>query len=136
MLNNLKQGQGPQSLVQEPQGHEPQSLEPVHGPMHLPEVGICPVCKGTKRMSVRGIPHATTMPGYQGPGTSEPETADCTNCGAQYMFGRPTGLVKHNRDNIPCTHSYDQLHIGTNPKCIHLYQCRHCGDFMELDSGD
>jgi rubredoxin len=113
--------------------------EPMH--QHLPDVGTCPVCKGSKRMSVQGIQYATTMPGYKGPGTTAqgqpvPETADCTNCGAQYMFGRPTGLVKHNTDGVPCTHVYDQLSVGHNARCIHLYQCRHCGDFLETDSGD
>ena len=61
------------------------------------------------------------------------DTLACRNCGAQRMYGQPTGKVRLNKDGVPCTHSYYSVHVG---RCLTRYTCEHCGDSHVIDSGD
>ncbi|CAB4131457.1 hypothetical protein UFOVP276_208 [uncultured Caudovirales phage] len=78
------------------------------------QIGTCPVCEGTK--------HKNTDP-----------LSDCTNCGGQYMWGKPTGIVRLRSDGTPCTHEYTGSKDGN---CLHGFSCKHCGDAYQIDSGD
>lgn len=95
---------------------------------HPRAVGICPVCNGTKRVAVSPDQHRFSA-GY----SAIDHTIPCQNCGGQYMFSVPTGLVWHNKDDKPCTHEYQGHKIGN---CLHEYRCIHCGDTYQIDSGD
>jgi hypothetical protein len=75
------------------------------------EKGTCPVCNGTGKHQDR----------------------ECRNCGGQYMYGKATGLVKLNREGVPCTHSYRGETVG---RCLTDYTCIHCGERHQIDSGD
>ena len=97
-------------------------------PVHLPHVGICPVCNGTKRQNYTG-PDAEVIYGFD----PESKTLPCRNCGGQYMFGTPLGLVVLNANNIPCTHEYKHV---SSVRCLHTFQCIHCLDTYQIDSGD
>ena len=77
---------------------------------HAPGYGECPVCHGTE---VRA------------------DGERCRNCGAQYMFGYPTGSSKLRPDGTPCTHSYAGETTGRGRT---TYKCRHCGDTYAIDS--
>ena len=61
------------------------------------------------------------------------DTLPCNNCGGQYMFGRPTGQVRLNKDGEPCTHQYVSKYIG---RCLTEYFCVWCADKHTIDSGD
>jgi hypothetical protein len=61
------------------------------------------------------------------------DTLDCGNCGGQYQWPQPTGLVKANTQGEPCVHEYSTRTIG---RCLHEHVCRHCGDYYQIDSGD
>lgn len=93
--------------------------------------GTCPVCKGTCRVPVPQDQqqYKTSRSGYD-PAT---DTFPCTNCGAQYMFGVSTGLVKLDHSGQPCTHQYEYKLAG---RCYHRYTCKNCGDVYYIDSGD
>ena len=95
--------------------------------------GPCPVCNGTGHMpcpdNLRPYASKNGWYGYH----AESDTVDCTNCGAQYMFSKPSGQVNLNKDGVPCTHSYDGETVSN---CYHKYVCRHCGDTYHIDSGD
>jgi len=73
---------------------------------------VCPVCKGSLKKS---------------------DGRDCTNCGGQYMWGSPVGVVRLRKDGTPCTHEYTGAVLGN---CLRGYSCIHCGDAYEIDSGD
>lgn len=94
--------------------------------------GTCPVCNGTCRVPAGDTPHKRVLYGYD----KDTDTLACSNCGGQYMYGRPTGKVRLRRDNgEPCTHAYS----GANPnnyRCYVGYSCIHCGDSYEIDSSD
>jgi hypothetical protein len=91
----------------------------------------CTVCAGSGRVPV--VPelerHKRYISGYD-PVT---DTFGCTNCGAQYQWGRTTGLVKPNKQGKACVHEYTHRNIG---RCLHEHVCRHCGDYYQIDSGD
>lgn len=93
--------------------------------------GVCPVCNGTGRESVTPEleKYKRVISGYD----EETDTFSCRNCGTQYMFGKPLGIVPLNKEGNPCTHSYT---IETVGKSFHKYYCKHCGDTFHVDSGD
>ncbi len=91
----------------------------------------CPVCNGSCRVAVPESVqrYKSVMAGYD----SATDTIPCHNCGAQYMWGSPTGLVNVNTQGEPCTHSYVGENVG---RCLTKYTCKHCGDSYKIDSGD
>jgi len=95
--------------------------------------GVCPVCNGSGHMPCPddlrdyGVKHGWY--GYR----ADDDTVTCTNCGGQYMYGRPTGEVRLNKDGEPCKHSYTSQTVG---RCLTEYTCQHCGDRYQIDSGD
>lgn len=94
------------------------------------EKGTCPVCNGTHRVAYTGEPRwAGVTAGYD-LGTN---TVPCRNCGGQYMFGRPTGIVSMDYSGQPCRHEYTSEKAG---RCLTEYTCKHCGDRYQIDSGD
>ena len=94
------------------------------------EKGTCPVCNGTLRVAYDGEPRwAGVTAGYD----LGSNTVPCRNCGGQYMFGRPSGLVSIDYSGQPCVHDY----IGRNAgRCLTEYTCKHCGERHQIDSGD
>ena len=96
-------------------------------------MGPCPVCNGTGHMpcpdNLRSYGTSNGWYGYR----VEDDTVDCRNCGAQYMFSKPTGQVRLNKDGVPCVHEYTGALAG---RCYHRYTCKHCGDVYHIDSGD
>ena len=95
------------------------------------EYGVCPVCNGSKRVQ-EVIPDYAKAGGWYGY-SADDDCVDCTNCGAQKMYGKPTGIVRMNKEGKPCTHSYKGERIG---RCLMSYTCEHCGDHFDVDSGD
>jgi transcription elongation factor Elf1 len=97
------------------------------------EFGVCPVCNGSGHMKcpdhLRRYGQNYNWYGYR----AEDDTVDCMNCGAQYMFGQPTGQVKLRPDGTPCTHDYYPQKYGVS---LTKYTCVHCGDAHNIDSGD
>jgi hypothetical protein len=91
--------------------------------------GVCPVCQGTCRIPAGDNKYKHVISGYD----KETDTFACTNCGKQYMFGRPTGEVNLRPDGTPCTHVYESSNIG---RCLTRYKCIHCSDRHDIDSGD
>ena len=91
--------------------------------------GICPVCDGTKRVPAGDSKYKSVIAGYD----KDTDTFGCTNCGGQYMFGRPTGQVRLNKDGQPCTHQYVSKSVG---RCLTEYFCVWCADKHTIDSGD
>lgn len=95
--------------------------------------GICPVCNGSHRMAtpdrIRDYAEKYGWYGY----SKEDDKCDCTNCGGQTMYGRPTGQVPLREDGTPCTHSYQSATIG---RCLTRYTCVHCKSYYDIDSGD
>lgn len=93
--------------------------------------GICPVCSGSGRMPVSPEQqrYKHVYSGYD----SNTDTLRCTNCGGQYMFGRSSGKVNLDKQGAPCKHSYTSSNAG---RCLTNYDCVHCGDHYQIDSGD
>ena len=93
--------------------------------------GTCPVCNGSGRVAVPAHQqrYKTVYAGYD----AATDTLGCTNCGGQYMYGRPTGEVRLNKSGEPCKHSYTSKTVG---RCLTEYTCEHCGDRYQIDSGD
>ena len=95
--------------------------------------GVCPVCDGTGHQPCpdncreQGVKYGWY--GYR----AEDDTIDCDNCGAQYMFSKPSGVVPLNRDGVPCRHEYRGQNAG---RCLTTYTCIHCDDRHQIDSGD
>jgi hypothetical protein len=96
----------------------------------------CPVCLGSGRVPIgtlniadQGFAKSQGWHGYR----AVDDTINCCNCGAQYMFGKPTGLVRARRDGTACLHEYRGREVG---RCLTLFTCRHCGDTHTVDSGD
>ena len=92
--------------------------------------GVCPVCDGTMRMPAGDWPqhwkkHTT---GYD----EATDTLNCNNCGAQTMYGQPTGQVLLRPDGTPCKHEYNAESVG---RCLSRYTCKHCSHTYEIDSG-
>lgn len=93
------------------------------------EKGTCPVCSGTTRVPAGDNKYKSVIAGYD----KESDTFACTNCGGQYMFGRPTGQVYVDNSGQPCKHEYTGKTVG---RCLTEYNCKHCGDRYQIDSGD
>jgi DNA-directed RNA polymerase subunit RPC12/RpoP len=93
--------------------------------------GTCPVCNGSGRVPVPANQqrYKHVYSGYD----AETDTLACSNCGGQYMYGRPTGKVRLNKAGEPCQHSYSGRTVG---RCLTRYTCSECGDSYEIDSGD
>ncbi len=93
--------------------------------------GTCPVCNGSGRVAVPAHQqrYKTVYAGYD----AATDTLGCTNCGGQYMYGRPTGEVRLNKAGEPCKHSYSSQTVG---RCLTEYTCSECGDRYQIDSGD
>ena len=101
----------------------------------MSNTGVCPVCNGTGKMpcpdeATRGYGLKNGWYGYD----KDTDTITCTNCGGQYMYSKPTGIVKLNKDGVPCKHEYTYAKGRWN--CTHDYTCIHCGDHYMIDSGD
>ena len=95
-------------------------------------VGICPVCNGSGRVPVpeHSQQYKHIIAGYD----KETDTLGCSNCGGQYMYGKPTGLAPLRLGVFaPCTHSYKSQNVG---RCLTRYICVHCDDKYDIDSGD
>ena len=95
--------------------------------------GTCPVCNGTKRAPADFPRDGQEVKWYSHVYDAVTHTMPCRNCGAQMMFGKATGEVKLRPDGTPCTHEYDYHLAG---RCYHIYTCRHCGWWYDIDSGD
>ena len=95
----------------------------------MSNTGTCPVCNGSGRKQAYDSPYKSVLAGYD----KETDTLPCTNCGGQYMYGRPTGQVRLNKDGEPCTHQYVSKYIG---RCLTEYFCVWCADRHTIDSGD
>jgi hypothetical protein len=97
------------------------------------EHGICPVCQGSKHMpcpdNLRGYGVRNGWYGYR----ASDDTVNCTNCGAQTMWGQATGRVPLRADGTACTHDYQAKNVG---RCLTQYTCTHCGDRYQIDSSD
>ena len=93
--------------------------------------GTCPCCTGTKRMPVptQKQSYKKSLYGYE----PTSDTLACSNCGSQYMFGQPSGVVSLRSDGTPCLHEYSSSKGG---RCLTNYTCKHCGDRYQIDSGD
>jgi len=91
------------------------------------ELGICPKCHGTRKIPLSDVEKTYSWnKGFT--------TKECDNCGAQRMYGRPSGKVNLRFDNKePCLHEYSGRNSG---RCRTVYSCKHCGDSYEIDSGD
>lgn len=91
----------------------------------------CTVCNGTCRVAVTAEHerYKTRIWGYN----ADTDTFPCSNCGGQYQWPEPTGLVKPNRAGVACVHQYSSRTIG---RCLHEHICQHCGDYYQIDSGD
>ena len=90
----------------------------------------CPECTGTTRVLYNLNPSwKKVIAGYD----EATDTLPCHNCGAQYMFGRATGLVNLTREGQPCKHVYKGQNAG---RCLTEYTCIHCSDKYQIDSGD
>jgi hypothetical protein len=94
------------------------------------EKGTCPECNGSTRVPYNLNPSwKRVIAGYD----AATDTLPCSNCGGQYMFGRPTGKVPLNLLGNPCTHVYKGRNAG---RCLTEYTCTECGDRYQIDSGD
>ena len=95
--------------------------------------GPCPICNGTGHKpcpdNLRDYGIRSGWYGYR----KEDDTVDCDNCGGQYMFSKPSGQVRLNKDGQPCVHEYSGQNAG---RCYTKYYCKHCGDSYGIDSGD
>ncbi len=97
-------------------------------------MGTCPICNGSGRKpcpdeETRGYGKRNGWFGY----SAEDDCVDCDNCGAQYMYSKPKGVVRLNKDGVPCTHKYTGQNAG---RCYTRYVCKNCGDTHHIDSGD
>lgn len=96
--------------------------------------GTCPVCNGTGRKPCpNDLRDYGVRNGWYGYDNAD-DTVDCDNCGAQYMFGKPSGQVRLRPDGTPCKHEYKGS--AGQWRCTHDYLCVHCGDSYMIDSGD
>jgi hypothetical protein len=88
--------------------------------------GECPICHGT------GI-HKLT-PEESAKYWKNPTEIKCRNCGGQTMGGKTYGYVRLHKDNgRPCVHEYKGRNVS---RCYTVYDCPHCGDRYDIDSGD
>jgi hypothetical protein len=97
-------------------------------------VGTCPACNGTKRKLATYTDCAIDVVFDYDKTTG---TVPCSNCGGQYMSGLATGVVRLNKDGIPCAHAYAKTGPeDREPYGWREYTCRNCGDQYVIDSGD
>lgn len=90
----------------------------------------CPVCQGTGREPYpEGVKVHSSAYGYD----PQTHTIPCTNCGGQYMYSAPTGMVPLNKKGLPCVHVYLVERVGN---CLYQYKCLECDDTFQIDSGD
>lgn len=95
------------------------------------QIGICPVCDGSKRRPVPDDMRKYVPNLYKyDPDT---DTLPCRNCGGQTMSGNGVGTVPLRADGTPCTHEYDARNSG---RCLTTYTCKHCISRYVIDSGD
>ena len=91
------------------------------------EYQTCPVCNGEKE-----VPLSEQAKQYS---WNEGKThRPCSNCGGQYQFGKPKGVVPLDKDGNPCTHNY--IESPGRYRCTHNYVCKNCGDSYVIDSSD
>ena len=95
------------------------------------EYGTCPVCNGSGRVPVPA--HFEQYKHVYSSYDKETDTLGCSNCGGQYMYGKPRGQVRLNKEGQPCTHQYSSQTVG---RCLTQYTCSECGDSYQIDSGD
>jgi len=95
--------------------------------------GICPVCNGTGRMPCPDHSRRYGLEYGWFDYNKEDDTIKCSNCGARYMSGTVTGMVRLNKDGQPCTHTYTRKTVG---RCLNRYTCQNCNDSYEIDSSD
>lgn len=88
----------------------------------------CPKCNGTGIMPLS--PSQLELNWYKSQGQT---TTKCNNCGGQFMYGEPTGLVNANRDGEACLHNYVGHKAG---RCLTEYVCTKCSSSYQIDSGD
>lgn len=93
------------------------------------ETGTCLVCSGSGRVAAGDYKYKHVVAGYD----KETDTLACTNCGAQYMYGRSSGKVRLDKNGEPCVHRYTSRNVG---RCLTEYTCIQCGDNYQIDSGD
>jgi hypothetical protein len=91
--------------------------------------GPCPVCQGSGRIDAGELVYKNWIAGYD----PKTDTLMCSNCGAQYMFGHPLGMVKLDKNQTPCLHKYISRNVG---RCLTEYTCTECGDRYQIDSSD
>lgn len=87
--------------------------------------GVCPVCNGTTK-----VPLTEEEATYSW--NKDRTEKDCKNCGGQYQFGKPCGLVRLNKKGKPCKHSY--VNLSSTSRGLHKYQCVECYDSYQIDS--
>jgi hypothetical protein len=88
--------------------------------------GICPVCNGSGQVLLTENEKRYSW-------NKDKTHRDCSNCGGQYMYGEPQGIVRLNKEGLPCTHKYTGSNVG---RCLTQYVCEHCNDCFQIDSGD
>ena len=93
------------------------------------QLGVCPACNGRKRRDAHGVSYKHVLAGYD----QISDTLPCHNCGAQYMYGEPSGEVRLRPDGTACLHEYHGATVG---RCLTRYTCAHCADSYQIDSGD
>lgn len=91
--------------------------------------GQCPVCNGTTRISAGKVDYPKSLYGYN----IDNNTIPCNNCGGQYMYGKPSGVVPLRKDGTPCVHEYAGRSGG---RYYTIYTCKHCSSSYSIDSGD
>ena len=88
--------------------------------------GVCPKCNGT-----RVIPLSPEEKKYSW--NQFKIDQPCDNCGGQFMYGTPSGVVPLRKDTgEPCLHEYTSVGSGRG---YTKYTCRHCGLTYGIDSG-
>lgn len=95
--------------------------------------GVCPKCNGCFRMAIEPQyeQYKKILSGYD----LVSNTLPCNNCGGQYMYTSPKGMVRLRPDGNPCMHDYKDV-SDTHFRSLRNYQCTHCQDSYEIDSGD
>ncbi len=89
----------------------------------------CPVCAGSGRQALDTDGGARSWPQYAAQGWMA-----CRNCGGQSMSMLATGKTYPRRDTgEPCRHEF----IGQNAgRCYTIFNCKHCPERYDIDSGD
>lgn len=127
---------GPHQDTSARQANNP-TVRPAPSPVAPREMGICPICNGSGKQllapttgRVIGRPPETR---YYWPQYAERGWMECRNCGGQTMGGVASGRVYLRPDGTPCAHDFKGHNAG---RCLSRYECSHCGDRYDIDSGD